>query len=304
MSTIISASRDATHVMPPTPLANYNQVLPNGLGTKMGAKTGEYVLATGANAVRRLHLLHKIYSPMGRQVLLQAGLKEGMRVADFGCGVGAVTRTLAEMVGPSGSVTGVDVDKAQLEQAATWCAKGNLTNVSFVEANASSTGLPRDAFDLVYCRFLLLHLTDPISCLCEMRDILKPGGILFVEDGDLATARSLRPPSFDPFADLFSLLGKIRGVNYSISKDLEQLFKHVGFPTPQSVIHQPVLKGEERPFLQWSVAEAAPAIVDAGLFTSDQLERTLSEMQEAIDDPTVRILAPRMSLVWARKAQA
>jgi hypothetical protein len=43
-----------------------------------GTESGAYALATGAAAVRRLHLLHKIYSPAGRRGLLQAGLKEGM----------------------------------------------------------------------------------------------------------------------------------------------------------------------------------------------------------------------------------
>ena len=81
-----------------------------------------YVLATGAAAVRRLHVLHNIYSLAGKRILLQAGLTEGMRVADFGCGVGVVTRMLAQIVGPSGSVTGIDVDGAQLEQAAELCA--------------------------------------------------------------------------------------------------------------------------------------------------------------------------------------
>ncbi|MBV8832963.1 MAG: methyltransferase domain-containing protein [Acidobacteriaceae bacterium] len=81
-----------------------------------------YVLATGAATVRRLHVLHNIYSLAGKRILLQAGLTEGMRVADFGCGVGVVTRMLAQIVGPSGSVTGIDVDGAQLEQAAELCA--------------------------------------------------------------------------------------------------------------------------------------------------------------------------------------
>ena len=76
-----------------------------------------YVLATGAAAVRRLHALHDIYSPAGRRVLLQAGLTRGMHVADFGCGVGAVTRMLAKIVGFSGSVTGIDIDGAQIGQA-------------------------------------------------------------------------------------------------------------------------------------------------------------------------------------------
>src|SRR3954470_22261783 len=112
-----------------------------------------YVLARGAAAVRRLHTLHNIYSPAGQRILRQAGITAGMRVADFGCGVGVVSRMLAEMVGPSGSVTGIDVNAAQLEEAAALCAAAGLNNASFVKASAYSTGLPRGSFDLVYCRF-------------------------------------------------------------------------------------------------------------------------------------------------------
>src|SRR5438309_6311795 len=103
-----------------------------------------YVLATGAAAVRRLHVLHHIYSPAGKRILLQAGLAEGMRVADFGCGVGVVTQTLAQIVGPCGSVTGIDLDAAQLEQAAELCAGEGLKNTRFVKASGESTGLPRN----------------------------------------------------------------------------------------------------------------------------------------------------------------
>lgn len=302
LKTTVSINPDTTGEANGISVINYDQTRAGESPAKIAAQSGAYSLATGAAAVRRLHVLHRVYSPAGKRVLLQAGLKEGMRVADFGCGVGATTRMLAEMVGPSGSVTGIDVDKAQLEQAAAWCARGELTNVSFVHATAYTTGLPRDAFDLVYCRFLLLHLTDPLSCLLEMRDVLKPGGILFVEDGDLASAESVPPSSLEAFADLFSRLGPLRGVDYSLANHLYHFFKRVGFSDPKLEIHQPaLLEGEDRYLLQWTVAEAGPAFVDAGLISSDQLEQTLSEMQDASEDRDLLILAPRMSLVWARK---
>ena len=47
---------------------------------------GEYVLATGRAATRRLRVLHDVYGPGGRHVLQRAGLRRGMRVADLGCG--------------------------------------------------------------------------------------------------------------------------------------------------------------------------------------------------------------------------
>src|SRR5207244_904579 len=110
---------------------------------------GKYALATGAQAVGRLHVLHEVYGPAGLRFLLHAGLNEGMKVADFGCGVGVVTRMLAEVVGPEGFVTGIDLNGPQLEEAAVLCASYGLDNVAFVEASAVSTGLPSESFDLV-----------------------------------------------------------------------------------------------------------------------------------------------------------
>jgi SAM-dependent methyltransferase len=261
-----------------------------------------YALATGAAAVRRLHVLHDLYAPAGRRVLLDAGLRKGMKVADFGCGVGVVTRMLAEMVGPSGSVTGVDVNGQQLIEAAAWCKSQGVTNTAFVQTDACRTGLPRRSFDLVYCRFLLLHLPDPMGCLREMRDVLRPGGIIVVEDGDLASATSIPPTAMDAFADLFCRFAPTRGLDYSVARNLYHMVIDAGFGDVNVEIHQPAItQGENRFFLKWSVEEAGPTFVDAGIVTSAQLTRTLVEMQEAVDNPDVLILAPRMSLVWGKK---
>jgi SAM-dependent methyltransferase len=261
-----------------------------------------YALAWGPGAVRRLHVLHDIYAPAGRRVLLQAGLRSGMKVADFGCGVGVVTGMLGEMVGPTGSVTGVDINGKQLAEAAAWCKSRGLRNTSFVEADASRTGLPRGSFDLVYCRFLLLHLPDPVACLREMRDVLRPGGIIFVEDGDLASGGSVPPSATDAFADLFCKFGPTRGLNYSLARDLYHMVIAAGFTDVGIEIHQPaIIRGENRYFLKWSVEEAGPSFVNAGIVTQERLADTLEEMQEAIEDDDVLILAPRMSLVFGRK---
>jgi SAM-dependent methyltransferase len=121
----------------------------------------EYVLATGTRAVRRLLMLHDIYGTVGQRLLLKAGLKPGMKIADFGCGIGAVTRMLADMTGPSGTVTGIDASEGQLVEAGFLCEQAGLTNALWWKADACATRLPSDTFDLVYCRFLLIHLPDP-----------------------------------------------------------------------------------------------------------------------------------------------
>lgn len=276
------------------------------MSTNALAYSDAYALATGEAAVRRLQVLHEIYSPAGRRILLEAGLTKGMKVADFGCGVGVMTRMLAEIVGPSGRVMGIDFNKSQLDQARRFCGKESgkeaLTNTSFVEADATQTGLPREMFDLVYCRFLLLHLPNPIACLREMKAVLKPGGILVVEDGDLTSAESLPPTALNAFADLFGRLGPIRGLDYSLAKNLYHMILDEGFTQASVEIHQPAeVAGNTGTLLTWSVEEASPAFIGAGLITYDQLQRTLSHMEKAAEDPNVLVLAPRMSVVCARK---
>jgi SAM-dependent methyltransferase len=265
-------------------------------------QSGRYALATGAAAVGRLELLHNIYSLAGREALLDAGLKEGMEVADFGCGPGSTTRMLATLVGPDGHVTGIDLHAAQLEQARYLCARQGLANATFLTADATATGLPAGSFDLVYCRFLLLHLADPAACLREMWRVLKPGGILLIEDGDLTSACSVPTTALDSFADLFGRYGAVRGLDYSLANRLWHLIAGAGFTIIDVRVHQPADRaGMSGLLLTWSVEEAGPSFVEAGLLTMEQLRRTIRDMETAAINPEVLAMAPRMSLVTARK---
>jgi hypothetical protein len=84
---------------------------------------------------------------------------------------------------------------------------------------------------------------------------------------------------------------------------LYHLVLGAGFADANLEIHQPAItRGENRFFLKWSVEEAGPALLNAGITTPDELTRTLSEMQHAAEDNSVLILAPRMSQVWALKS--
>jgi hypothetical protein len=101
---------------------------------------------------------------------------------------------------------------------------------------------------------------------------------------------------------LFTRLGPKRGLDYTLGRKLFHMVKAAGFSEPDIEIHQPALtRGDNRFFLKWSVEEAAPAIVGAGLISREELAWKLADMQAAAEDPDVLVLAPRMSVVWARK---
>jgi SAM-dependent methyltransferase len=263
--------------------------------------TGPYVLATGEAAAYRLRLLQGLYGPGTRRVLLDAGLRRGMRVADLGCGVGTVTGMIAKLVGPEGLVVGIDASGAQLNQARAQL-NGDGANVTFVQASATDVGLPPGSFDLVYCRFLLIHLPDPEAALREMRTLLKPNGILVCEDGDLTACGSEPPSALDAFAGLWGRLGPLKGVDYTLGRRLYHLVRAAGFPAAEITFNQPVLaRGEKKRLLELSVAEAGPSFVKAGLITRAELDRTLVEMRRLAEDESVLAVMPRMAQVWARK---
>ena len=263
--------------------------------------TGKYALATGEAAAYRLAILHDLYGPGTRRVLLESGLRGGMRVADLGCGVGTVTALLAELVGPTGHVVGIDSSAAQLAQARERLNTDGA-HIQFVEASATATGLPPGSIDLVYCRFLLIHLPEPERALREMFALLKPNGILVCEDGDLTASGSEPPSALDAFSDLWGRLGPRRGLDYTLGRRLFQMVLAAGLPTPGITFNQPVLaRGENKRFLELSVAEAGPAFVEAGLITAEELESILAEMRCLSADEAVLAVMPRIAQVWARK---
>jgi len=263
---------------------------------------GDYVLATGNAAANRLRILHNVYGPGARKLLLRAGIQRGMSVVDLGCGVGMTTQLLAELVGPTGEIVGVDYSAAQIEQARALLPP-ELTNVRFVEASAIDTGLHREAFDVVYSRFLLIHLQDPELALREMHRLLKPEGIMAIEDGDLTSASSEPRSKLEEFSNLFGALGPKWGVDYTLGRRLFHLVLNAKFSQVGITFNQPVFsRGENKRLLELSVAEAGPSFVSAGLLSREQLTETVAEMRRLGEDETVLAVMPRMSQVWARKS--
>lgn len=105
-----------------------------------------------------------------------------------------------------------------------------------------------------------------------------------MEDGDIASARSAPPTALDAFADLFSRLAPLRRVDYSLANRLSRYVAGAGFTHLGLHVHQPADRaGASGLLLKWSVQEAAPAFVDAGLIQADEIDDLISSMQSAAD---------------------
>jgi SAM-dependent methyltransferase len=262
-----------------------------------------YTFATGEAGTYRLHILHEIHRSFTESWLQEAGLSAGMKVADIGCGIGRVTNWIAEQVGSTGTVVGVDSSAEQIEQARQNAAIANLENVSFVEGNAYRTGLPLNSFDLVYCRFLLMHLVQPMDALQEMKAILKPGGVLVCEEADFSQAFCDPPsPHHDRCFELFHALGDHRQQHFRLGETLHQLIWDLGMLNLEVSRVQPVkLQGNTKLLMPLSLMEAKTALVKAGISTSEEVEHTISALSMLVENDKVLFGVPRVTQIWARK---
>src|SRR5215211_6504631 len=140
-----------------------------------------YMIRGGQPGKARLRLIADVLRPSTRTLLQAAGIKPGMVCLDAGCGGGDVTLDLARLVGPHGSVLGIDIDDVKLSLARQDAEHEQLTNVTFHGRDATTLDA-EGTYDLVYARFLLTHLRDPQMMLRQMVRAAKPGGAIVVED--------------------------------------------------------------------------------------------------------------------------
>ena len=107
------------------------------------------------------------------------GVAAGWRVVDVGAGAGDVAVALAEIVGRSGRVYAVDSDPAARDETAR--AAAAHTQVLAITQRAEDLQLP-EPVDLAFCRFLLLHVVDPVKVLARMRAAVRPGGWVVAQE--------------------------------------------------------------------------------------------------------------------------
>jgi len=107
------------------------------------------------------------------------GVAAGWRVVDVGAGAGDVAVALAEIVGKTGRVYAVDSDPAARDETAH--AAAAYTQVLAITQRAEDLQLP-EPVDLAFCRFLLLHVTDPVRVLARMRAAVRPGGWVVAQE--------------------------------------------------------------------------------------------------------------------------
>ncbi|WP_211092375.1 methyltransferase domain-containing protein [Chitinophaga eiseniae] len=212
-------------------------------------------------------------------------LREGMRVLDVGCGTGAISAGIAEMVGPTGAVVGIDSSPHLIAKGKDDHA--HIPQLTLLEADLF-TYTPAQQFDLVVSARVLQWLSNPKAALAKFASLLNPGGWISILDYNhtLLEWTPQPPASMQRFYKAFLDWRSDAGMDNEIADHLPALFEQLGCHNITTLNADEVYEKGRADFADkagiWSkVAELrGPQVVASGFITDAERLQALSEYND------------------------
>ena len=264
---------------------------------------GEYILQTGEGlACDRLAIQSLMIQDITEVYLGKAGLKAGMIVCDIGCGNGVMTEYLARQVGPEGRVYAIDKDQAQLQVTCKRMLEAGLTNVEYIQEDITSTDAIKALgwkADVVLMRLVLIHLTDPMKALENIKFILQDAGKVVSWEsvvGDSLNDDKAAPVIKEYIAAILDF-GDSNGMDFNFGDRLKEAYEASGYKVDECVAKKVAFDLKiVRKHHQMMLDEIKGPLMSNGLLSAMQVADVEKTYTEGHID-TIGILEPRGVMV-------
>lgn len=214
-------------------------------------------------------------------------LSKGLKVLDIGCGTGAISKGIAEIVGPEGYVIGIDhTEKFIASGAETY---QSVKNLNLIHADLFSFE-PKEKFDLIVAARVLQWLNNPTEALKKIKIMLKPGGIVSILDYNHSFLKwSPNPPdSMQKFYDVFLKWRADAGLDNTMADHLPMCLKEAGFSNIEVInADETYTKGESNFKSKvgiWSMVAGSSQTEDEGYVSHDDRMLAIDEYNKWVDE--------------------
>jgi ubiquinone/menaquinone biosynthesis C-methylase UbiE len=140
------------------------------------------------------HEVLRLFPFSADRMVAHVPIARGDKVLDVATGTGAVALTAAQLVGPGGRVTGIDLSDAMLARVQEKAHALGLSNIDLHCMDAESLEFRRDYFDVILCGFGLFFVPDMAYAVREWCRVVRPGGWVIFS--------AFAPGSFEPLAGM------------------------------------------------------------------------------------------------------
>jgi SAM-dependent methyltransferase len=222
---------------------------------------------------RRLQLLEEHADPVSVRRLEATGIDAGWRCLEVGAGRGSIAHWLAQRVGPSGSVTALDLETSLLG----WLDE---PNVEVASGDVLDIELPEGSFDLVHTRLVLMHIPDRRRALERMISWLRPGGWLVVEELDCMAV--LSDPDLDRVALFRAFKDALPTIDFECGRALLDELGAAGLTEAGADFRVDVVEGAT-PLARWeqlSIQAVADEALSVGTATPEQIDAHLARLED------------------------
>ena len=232
-------------------------------------------------------------------------ITEGWRVLDVGAGPGYATADLAEIVGPTGRVLGIERSARFLEAARERCARRGLQNVELREADLMEYSLGDLGYDASWCRWVANFVASPRTLVENVASALRPGGIaIFHEYSDYLTFRFMPVrPALEKFELEVSQSWIASGGDPNVARHLPELLMNAGMrvleiiPRVRTASPRDYTWQWPKSFIEINVAR----LQELGRISDDLAADILREFRDADADPRSWFTTPMFLEIVARK---
>ena len=249
-------------------------------------RLSRYTLDGGDEDLRRLVRISQHSANALRAALQRIQISEGSKVIECGCGPIGGLAVLAETVGASGRVVGVDFNESAVQRARSLIATLALDNVEVLAGDVHDLDLAAlgGPFDLAYTRCFLMHQSDTAKTLARLAELVRPGGWIVCQEPLRAPAPRSHP-HLDALTDYWELLHALVervGVPRCSIEDLPRVAADSALEVHEAEGFFNVMASDEGFELHaGTLAAIREGATQTGIATAEQLDELLAALRSA-----------------------